>query len=118
MTAQSLALPRIPALSVLVCTRNRADKLQRAVDAILANSFTDFELIVVDQSTNREAATALCECDGIIHVPQFILFQEAILFGKSIRPSSIATIPLRWNPKPKMMRPPDFRSSISRFHFG
>ncbi|MEA2809889.1 MAG: hypothetical protein QOJ17_4030, partial [Rhodospirillaceae bacterium] len=46
------ATSRAPTLSVLICTRNRADKLKRAVDSVLANSFTDFELIVVDQSTD------------------------------------------------------------------
>jgi glycosyltransferase involved in cell wall biosynthesis len=48
-----------PALSVLVCTRNRADKLKRAVESILANSFTDYELVVVDQSTDRATELAL-----------------------------------------------------------
>src|ERR1700730_15494767 len=61
----------------------------------------------------REAATAFFECDGIIPVPQCILFQETILFGRLIRPSSIPTIRLRWNPKPKMMP----RSNCSVIHF-
>ena len=52
-----------PILSVLICTRNRADKLKRAVDSVLANSFTDFELIVVDQSTDGMTAAALATID-------------------------------------------------------
>jgi glycosyltransferase involved in cell wall biosynthesis len=51
-------------LSVLVCTRNRAHKAQRAVASVLANSFADFELIVVDQSTDnatRDAVTAIAD---------------------------------------------------------
>ena len=52
-----------PILSVLICTRNRADKLKRAVDSVLANSFTDFELIVVDQSTDGRTAAALATID-------------------------------------------------------
>ena len=52
-------MPSPPILSVLICTRNRADKLRRAVDSVLANSFTDFELIVVDQSTDGKTAAAL-----------------------------------------------------------
>ena len=43
-----------PTLSVLICTRNRPDKLKRAVDSVLSNSFTDFELIVVDQSRDEK----------------------------------------------------------------
>jgi glycosyltransferase involved in cell wall biosynthesis len=41
-----------PVLSVLICTRNRGEKIKNAVDSILANSFTDFELLIADQSTN------------------------------------------------------------------
>jgi glycosyltransferase involved in cell wall biosynthesis len=46
---------------VLICTRNRALKAQRAAASVLANSFGEFELIVVDQSTDtatREAMAA------------------------------------------------------------
>jgi glycosyltransferase involved in cell wall biosynthesis len=49
----------VPALSVLICTRNRAQKARRAVDSVLANSFGDFELIVVDQSSDRSTQHAL-----------------------------------------------------------
>jgi glycosyltransferase involved in cell wall biosynthesis len=55
---------RKPSLSVLVCTRNRAQKAQRAVASVLANSFADFELIVVDQSTDtstRDAVDAIAD---------------------------------------------------------
>jgi GT2 family glycosyltransferase len=53
-----------PSLSVLICTRNRAQKAQRAAASVLANSFADIELIVVDQSTDnatREAVTAIAD---------------------------------------------------------
>ena len=53
-----------PSLSVLICTRNRAQKVQRAVASVLANSFTDMELLVVDQSTDeatREAVAAVAD---------------------------------------------------------
>jgi glycosyltransferase involved in cell wall biosynthesis len=52
-----------PTLSVVIRTRNRADKLKRAVDSVLANSFTDFELIVVDQSTDRRSEQLLATLD-------------------------------------------------------
>jgi glycosyltransferase involved in cell wall biosynthesis len=48
-----------PILSVAICMRIRADKLKHAVDSVLANSFADFELFVVDQSTDGKTAAAL-----------------------------------------------------------
>jgi glycosyltransferase involved in cell wall biosynthesis len=53
----------MPALSVLICTRNRAAKVRRAVDSVLANSFAGFELIVVDQSTDGATSSALAAVD-------------------------------------------------------
>lgn len=49
----------IPRLSVLLCTRNRPEKARRALDSILGNSFEDFELIVVDQSTDKKTGRAI-----------------------------------------------------------
>ena len=61
-----------PTLSVLICTRNRADKLKRAVDSVLANSFTDFEL--VDDRADRAFGGGVVHgdieaaepCDGLV----------------------------------------------------
>jgi glycosyltransferase involved in cell wall biosynthesis len=52
-----------PTISVLIPTRNRPDKVRRAVESVLVNSFRDFELIVVDQSTNRSTEEALAAID-------------------------------------------------------
>ena len=46
-------------MSVLICTRNRARKAQRAAISVLVNSYTDFELIVVDQSTDNATHEAI-----------------------------------------------------------
>jgi O-antigen biosynthesis protein len=40
-----------PRTSVIVCTRDRPDQLDTALRSILASSYDDFELLVVDQST-------------------------------------------------------------------
>lgn len=37
-------------VSALICTRNRSDLIQAAVASVLANTYTDFDLLVVDQS--------------------------------------------------------------------
>jgi glycosyltransferase involved in cell wall biosynthesis len=44
-------------ISVLLCTRNRPAKLHGAIRSILANSYPDFELVVVDQSIDGESQT-------------------------------------------------------------
>src|SRR5215208_6381667 len=48
-----------PDVSVLICTRNRSEKLRRAVASVLANSASNFELVVVDQSTDRLTAEVM-----------------------------------------------------------
>ena len=40
--------PPNPKVSVIISTYNRADLLPRAIESVLAQTFTDFELIVVD----------------------------------------------------------------------
>ncbi len=49
----------MPRLSVLLCTRNRPEKVKRAVASILDNTVRDFELIVVDQSTDDRTRVAM-----------------------------------------------------------
>ena len=41
-----------PKVSVVICTRNRGEKVQAAICSVLASQHSKFELIVVDQSTN------------------------------------------------------------------
>lgn len=48
-------------MTAVVCTRNRGAMVADAVRSILANDHPDFELIVIDQSTNELTRTALCE---------------------------------------------------------
>ena len=52
-----------PQLSVVICTHNRPEKLHRAVSSVLANSFREFELIVVDQSTDGLTRARLATID-------------------------------------------------------
>jgi glycosyltransferase involved in cell wall biosynthesis len=49
----------MPEISVLLCTRNRGDKIKNAVDSILENSYENFELIIVDQSSDDKTKTAI-----------------------------------------------------------
>lgn len=49
----------LPPISVVIPTRNRGAAPRFAVESILANRYPDFEVILVDQSTNSETADAL-----------------------------------------------------------
>src|SRR5262249_10602681 len=43
-----------PLVSAVICTRNRPDKIGHAVESILTNIYPNFDLTVIDQSTNDE----------------------------------------------------------------
>ena len=43
-----------PFVSAVICTRNRPDKIGHAVESVLANTFPNFDLTVIDQSTGDE----------------------------------------------------------------
>ena len=47
----------IPAISAVICTRNRPDKIGTAVATVLANDHDDFTLTVIDQSTDDQTRT-------------------------------------------------------------
>jgi glycosyltransferase involved in cell wall biosynthesis len=54
--ANAVARPR---MSAVVCTRNRGDSVRLTVSSLLRNSHPEFEVIVIDQSTNEETAQAI-----------------------------------------------------------
>ncbi|MBN9393028.1 MAG: glycosyltransferase [Chloroflexi bacterium] len=60
---EQLLLSKIPALkpvvSVVVATRNRSELLSKTVASILANSLENFELLIVDQSTDELSRESL-----------------------------------------------------------
>lgn len=45
---------KIPLVSVIVTTYNRKELLKETIDSILSQTFTDFELIVVDNYSNYD----------------------------------------------------------------
>jgi glycosyltransferase involved in cell wall biosynthesis len=43
-----------PSVSAVICTRNRPDKIRNAVESVLANTYPNFNLTIIDQGTNGE----------------------------------------------------------------
>jgi glycosyltransferase involved in cell wall biosynthesis len=43
-----------PSVSAVICTRNRPDKIGNAIESVLANTYPNFDLTIIDQSTNGE----------------------------------------------------------------
>ena len=50
-----------PAITALVCTRDRGGLVAHTVRGIMANDHPDFEVVVIDQSTDGESESALRE---------------------------------------------------------
>jgi glycosyltransferase involved in cell wall biosynthesis len=48
-------------VSAVICTRNRPDKIRNAVESVLANSYPQFDLTIIDQSTNDETETIVSQ---------------------------------------------------------
>ena len=46
-------------ISVVICTRNRGDKIGAAVRSVLANEHPSFDLTIIDQSTNDDTRLAV-----------------------------------------------------------
>lgn len=53
-----------PSISVVIPTYNRAEKVRRAVESVLAQSFADLEVIVVDDGSSDDTALVLEQAFG------------------------------------------------------
>lgn len=51
--------PQATAVSVIICTRNRGDQIIAAVRSVLASAYSQFEFLIIDQSTNDETVNAI-----------------------------------------------------------
>jgi GT2 family glycosyltransferase len=59
MTTRSISVDLAPMICVVLPTRNRGDRVVAVIEAIARGSFQDFEIRVVDQSTQAVTATAV-----------------------------------------------------------
>ena len=59
MTGRRLDSP--PRVSVIICTYNRATYLPRAINSLLAQTYQDFEIVIVDDCSQDNTAQVLAE---------------------------------------------------------
>lgn len=50
-----------PLVSAVICTRNRPDKIGNAIKTVLENDYPNFDLTIIDQSTNGETEAIALE---------------------------------------------------------
>lgn len=62
------ASPRPPRVSVIIPAYNAAGCVRRAVDSVLAQSFQDFELLVVDDGSTDGTRAALADYGNRLHL--------------------------------------------------
>jgi glycosyltransferase involved in cell wall biosynthesis len=63
-------------VSIVIATRNRGPRLLETVDCILRNNFSNWELIIIDQSTGSATSDAL-RVAGLMHDPRLRYEQVA-----------------------------------------
>jgi len=54
-------LQTAPLITVAVCTRNRADQLLETLNALLAQTYSNFEIVVIDNAPSNNSTRELCE---------------------------------------------------------
>jgi glycosyltransferase involved in cell wall biosynthesis len=60
----------MPKVSVVIPTYNRRDFVREAMASVLAQTFRDFELLVIDDGSNDDTAAVVQEFDGVRYVFQ------------------------------------------------
>jgi len=56
---EATSTPSSPHVSVVICTRNREDKIGQAVNSVLASNYSSFDVTVIDQSTSDATGAVL-----------------------------------------------------------
>ncbi len=60
----------MPKVSVIIPTYNRRDFVREAIASVLAQTYHDFELLVVDDGSNDDTATIVQEFDNVRYISQ------------------------------------------------
>ena len=75
-----------PSVSVIIRTYNRADYLGQAIESVLAQTFREFELIVVDDGSTDDTAALLARYSGRL---------TPIILNRTANPSAIFNAGIR-----------------------
>jgi glycosyltransferase involved in cell wall biosynthesis len=59
-----LADADLPLVTVVICTRNRGEAIRVTIRSVLANTYTNFDLLIVDQSSELSTAHTVAEFCG------------------------------------------------------
>ena len=74
-----MTVPGEPKVSVIVATHNRADLLSRAVDSVLAQTYGNYELVIVDDCSSDDTQDVIGGCSD----PRIRSFRHDRNEGKS-----------------------------------
>ena len=77
-----------PAISVILPTYNRLSYLRQAVDSVLAQTFTDWELIIADDGSDEQTRAYLASCESLPCV-------RVILLPRLGNPGAVRNVALR-----------------------
>jgi glycosyltransferase involved in cell wall biosynthesis len=58
----------MPAVTVLICTRNRGTSILATIRSVLANTYANFKLLIIDQSSDQHTAHAVAQFHGDQHL--------------------------------------------------
>jgi glycosyltransferase involved in cell wall biosynthesis len=70
-----------PAVSVILPTYNRAYCIRRAIDSVLTQTFTDFELIILDDGSTDDTESVVKSYDD----PRIVFIRDAKNRGQTVR---------------------------------
>jgi glycosyltransferase involved in cell wall biosynthesis len=60
--------PRLPTISVIICTRDRADQLEGCLDAVLTQDYPRYEVVVVDNASRTDETVRLTRSKPVRYV--------------------------------------------------
>src|SRR5712692_10320387 len=71
-------------VSVVLPTYNRAETLERAIESVLNQTFTDFELIIIDDRSTDDTHLILSKYAGLSNVRPISQFRRGCSVARNI----------------------------------